>query len=476
MFSESGTNGNGMADWGNIYWVTDNVQGLTWQSGQDVVVRGNFMTNGNLPNTADPNFRPIQQEWPVFGFAKDLGSLGATPVTTLFTIGLLQRQAVQFVGNNGLIQLPSLWTSYWTNDTEALSFFHSDYSNMDSISASLDNQIASDSIAAAGQNYLTITSLSLRQAFGALELAGTPSNNYIFLKEISSNGDTNTVDVVFPLHPALLYTNPELLKLTLAPLYENQESGHYPNTYAMHDLGQFPNATGYPAGNDEDMPVEECGNMIIMSLAYAQHANDTTFLSEHYPLLKQWVGYLIDDSLIPANQLSTDDFAGALANQTNLALKGIIGIGAMAQIASLIGNVADAQNYSSIATSYISQWQTLGIAQGNPTELPHTTLNYGANDTHGLLYNLWADKELGLGLVPQSVYSMQSNFYPTVAEPFGVPLDTRHTYTKGDWESMTAATCEASTRDMILSDLANWINVTPTNRALTDLYDTISGE
>jgi len=337
----------------------------------------------------------------------------------------------------------------------------------------LDNQIASSSIAAAGQNYLTITSLSLRQAFAAFELVGTPSNTYIFVKEISSSGDTNTVDVIFPLHPALLYTNPELLKLALAPLYENQESGHYPNTYSMHDLGHFPNATGYPAGNDQQMPVEECGNMIIMTLAYAQHAHDNAYLSQHYTILQKWAGYLINDSLIPASQVSTDDFAGPLANQTNLALKGIIGIGAMAKIASLIGNTADANNYASIATNYISQWQNLGIAQG---ELPHTTLDYGANDTHGLLYNLWADQELGLGLVPQSVYSMQSNFYPTIAGPFGVPLDTRHTYTKGDWEAMTAATCGASTRDMFLSHLANWINVTPTNRPLTDLYDTVSGE
>ena len=463
-----------MADWGNVYWATDSVQGLTWQSGQDVVVRGNFINSGSLPNIADSNFRPIQEDWPVFGFARDLGSLGATPVTTLFTIGLAQQEAVQFVGANGLEQLPSLWTSYWDSDVEAMQFFHNDFSNMNSISTILDNQIASDATTAAGQEYLTIASLVLRQAYGALVFVGTSDKMYVFMKEISSNGDTQTVDVIYPLHPALLYTNPTVLKLALDPLYENQEFGNYPNTYAMHDLGQFPNATGYPAGNDEEMPVEECGNMIIMTLAYAQRANDTSYLSQHYAKMQEWVAYLIEGSLIPANQLSTDDFAGTLINQTNLALKGIIGIGAMAEIAKLTGNTADAQNYSNIATSYISQWQNFGIAQDDSP--PHTTLNYGANDTHGLLYNIWADQELNLQLVPESVYTMQSNFYPTVEEPFGVPLDTRHTYTKGDWELMTAATCSPSTRDMFLSKLANWINVTPTNRALTDLYDTESGE
>jgi hypothetical protein len=67
------------------------------------------------------------------------------PSRPCFTIGLLQQQAVQFVGGNGLVQLPSLWTSYWTDALRALSFFHNDYSNMDSISTALDNQIASDS-------------------------------------------------------------------------------------------------------------------------------------------------------------------------------------------------------------------------------------------------------------------------------------------------------------------------------------------
>lgn len=50
------------------------------------------------------------------------------------------------------------------------------------------------------------------------------------------------------------------------------------------------------------------------------------------------------------------------SNQTNLALKGIIGIEAMAEIANLTGNTADATNYTDIANSYISQWVQLGVA------------------------------------------------------------------------------------------------------------------
>ena len=48
----------------------------------------------------------------------------------------------------------------------------------------------------------------------------------------------------------------------------------------------------------------------------------------------------------------------------------------------------------------------------------------------GLLYNLYADRELGLNLVPESVYDIQSAFYPTIEEKYGVALDTRHDYAK----------------------------------------------
>lgn len=160
--------------------------------------------------------------------------------------------------------------------------------------------------------------------------------------------------------------------------------------------------------------------MVIMTLAYAQRTGDMDFLSRHYTTLMDWASYLVSDALIPMNQISTDDFAGSLANQTNLAIKGIIGIEAMAAIANMTGNTADGANYSSIAQSYITQWQTLAIAQTSANwTLPHTTLNYGANDTYSLLYNLYADTLLGLNLVPKSVYQMQSDFYPEANLQYG---------------------------------------------------------
>ena len=459
-------------DYGYYYWATQNTANLTYQSGQDTTVRTNFATNGKLPNTKDTNYRAIQNAYPVFGFAVDLGVIGTKPANTLFVIGLAQQQAIQFDGANGIVSLPSLWTSYYPTDLAALSFFYDDYATSES---NFGSQLITDAVAAGGQDYLTITSLAARHAFAGTQLVGTLSKTYLFLKEISSDGNVQTVDMIFPFHPILLYSNPGLLKLILDPLFENQEAGQYPHMYSMHDLGShYPNATGHPLGNDEQQPLEECGNMLIMALAYAQRKQDTAYLTQHYKILQQWTQYLIQEALYPANQISTDDFAGSLANQTDLALKGMIGIEAMAVIANLTGNAADGANYTNIAHSYISQWQNLGVA--HDATPPHTTLNYGANDTHGLLYNLYSDRELALNLVPQSIYDMQSAFYPTISNKYGVPLDTRHTYTKDDWQMFAAAVAGKTTQTMMINSLATWINQTPLNRPFPDLFDTITGD
>ncbi|PBP22484.1 glutaminase GtaA [Diplocarpon rosae] len=461
------------ADWGHWYWATKDSENLTYQSGADVDVRGTFQSSGKLPNTKDTNYRPINQDYPVFGFSTDLGSVTG-PVNTLYAIGLAQEKAIQFGGATGIVPLDSLWTTFFSSETDALSFFYNDYDTATSTSSSIDQKIATDSIAAGGQDYLTITFLSARQAFSGTQLVGNSTKQYLFLKEISSDGNVQTVDVIFPFYPILLYLEPSLVKLMLDPLYENMESGQYPNMYSMHDLGShYPNGTGHPDGKDERQPLEECGNMLIMTLSYAQRNSDIAYLQQHYEILKQWTNYLVEDSLTPGDQISTDDFAGSLVNQTNLALKGMIGIQAMAVIANLTGNIADGANFTDIACDYITKWQSLGVAQDATP--PHTTLSYGMNDTHSLLYNLYGDKLLGLNFVPQSVYDMQSAFYPTVEEKYGVPLDTRHNYTKSDWEMWAAALASDETKKMLISDLAKWINETPTNKAMTDWYDAQNG-
>ena len=250
---------------------------------------------------------------PVFGFSRDLGVVSGDWVRTLFTIGYTQQDAIIFQGKgNSPRSVPSYWAQYH-KEPELVSVFFHDWAHASSASDALDRRVSDDSRTAAGSDYSTITSLTVRQTFGALAYTGTEGNVLVWQKEISSASVVQTVDVLYPTWPFMLYFDPNLIKYTLAPLLENQASGHYPNKYAMHDLGRYPRALGYPAGNDEPMPLEESSNMILMMLSYAQKTGDVAFLEEHRALLERWAAFLVSDAKIPADQLSTDDFAGRAA-------------------------------------------------------------------------------------------------------------------------------------------------------------------
>lgn len=77
----------------------------------------------------------------------------------------------------------------------------------------------------------------MRQAFAATQLVGDTDTYYLFLKEISSDGDIQTVDVIFPTMPIFLYLNPDLLGRMLDPIFIYTEAGLFGQDYALHDLG-----------------------------------------------------------------------------------------------------------------------------------------------------------------------------------------------------------------------------------------------
>ncbi|CBX96501.1 hypothetical protein IAQ61_005633 [Plenodomus lingam] len=103
-------------------------------------------------------------------------------------------------------------------------------------------------------------------------------------------------------------------------------------------------------------------------------------------------------------QYSTDDFAGKLEIQTNLALRGIIGLEAMSHISKLVGETADATNFTEIAHEYLTKWKQLGI--NHDAKPPHSTLTYNKS-THGVLHNLNNnDRLLNLNFIPKDIYTM----------------------------------------------------------------------
>ncbi|KAJ5953222.1 hypothetical protein N7454_000118 [Penicillium verhagenii] len=527
------------AEWGTLHFTGPT--NTRYESGEAGKVRQRFAKTGILGNENDQDFRAIRDRSPVFAFSKSF-TLGRSSKqssdSVTFTLALIQIPVVQYASARGLTLMRPLWESWYPTTGELLSFHYKDHAVAASLAANYSQQVADDAYLSGADDYVQIVALSARQVMGATTFSGTPENPLLFLKEISSNGNFQTIDVIFPAFPFFLYTNPRWLAYLLEPLIEHMLSGQYPNTYAMHDLGtHFPNATGHPDGRDEYMPVEECGNILIMGLAIAnslqyleaseaasiwssqgsaqpltQSNKETGFfplnelqefsgiahqdgkwggglegqhlaekwVKRSYRLWKQWTGYLVEFSLEPANQLSTDDFAGWLALQTNLALKGIVGINAMSKLSELTGNDDDAKYFKGVADQYIAKWEKFAMSRDGS----HAKLAYDWYGSWTTIYNLYADAQLCFhldgtntanespGFVPRHIYQKQSVWYHYVRQKYGLPLDSRHLYTKTDWEFFSMAVASKPVRTEILESVARWVNETVTDRPFTDLHQT----
>lgn len=204
----------------------------------------------------------------------------------------------------------------------------------------------------------------------------------------------------------------------------------------------------------------------------------------------------------------TDDFAGWLPLQTNLALKGIIGIKAFSELAELMDRTGDAKHYRNISETYIKKWQKYGMSRDGS----HAKLAYDWYGSWTTLYSLYADAVLCFhpsitnsssmssadfaagdahsqkplqsakssngrtpitqDFIPSSIYASQSSWYTSVMQKYGLPLDSRHLYTKSDWEFEAAAVASKKVRSEILDRVALWLNETVTDRPFTDLYNT----
>ncbi len=481
---------NDYPSWGQAVWATNSQSNLTYQSGEDITLRSQFVSEGTLNNTMDSNMpRAINNAWPVFAFNFTLGTISGTPSAPIvLALGHVRQPAVSYQGG----QIAPLWQAYWSSWQQMLAFFYDDATAALTRANTLDASITSVAVAAGGFHYAALCALATRQAMAGTELVNTTTTPWLFLKEISSDGNVSTVDVVYPSFPILYYLNPALLELILAPILYYVESGLWPETYCVHDLGSsYPNANGHNDGGGENMPVEETSNMLIMAAAYIQQASTSaaaSYSKAHYTIFKQWANYLNApnggspsraNALDPLLQNQTDDFTGSIAHSTNLALKGILAIGAMSIIALAAGNSADQQFYASTVASLTSQWASLGQ---DPSQA-HLDIAYTESDTasgtgagtYSLKYNAFPDKLLGLFLVPTSVLQEEANWYAAQENQYGIPLDSRHTYTKSDWELWTAASTDVATlRQFFVDALYSFYHTSSSRVPATDWYDTIA--
>ncbi len=459
-------------DWGYLYAAATG-PGVASAVAPQAEAWAAFARDGSLPEADDVDFpRPASARTPSLAFAIDAGHVEAEPVVRQVVLAYDDLYSVEFLNRR--------LRPYWRrNGADAIALLKVALAEGPAVverAQRYDEELMRDLEQAGGPKYAALVAMAHRQALAAQKIVadvdGTP---LMFSKENFSNGCIGTVDVMYPAMPQLLLLNVELAKATLKPILEYSRLPRWRFPFAPHDVGTYPLANGQVYGGGErteedQMPVEESANMLILVDAVARAEGHARFAEPYWKQLAAWVDYLAQKGLDPENQLCTDDFAGHLARNANLSLKAIVGIGAFADLSRRAGRAGEADKYGAMAKDFVRRW--IEMARDGD----HYSLTFDRPGTWSQKYNLVWDRLLGLDLFPPEVARAEVAYYQTKLQPYGLPLDSRRTYTKLDWEVWTATLTESRPDfEAFIDPLFRWMNETPARVPLTDWYDTVSG-
>ncbi len=449
-------------DWGYVYVATQNQAGVKQYTTSEDDAVGSFISKKyDNVTTAGKKF--------MLNTVLPFGEVGNQAISKNLMLGYDEVYSIQYFGAN----LKPWWrnTAGVTMD-DMLAKASKNYATVIAKCDFTDKEIHQEALKAGGQKYAELCDMSYRQTISAHQLVKSPQGELLFLsKENFSGGFINTVDVTYPSAPLYLLYNVELMKGMLNGIFYYSESGKYKHPYAAHDIGNYPLANGQTYG--EDMPVEESGNMILLTAAIVKVQNNPEYAKKHWSSLTIWNNYLAEAGFDPNNQLCTDDFAGHLAHNANLSVKAIAAIGAYAQMAQLLGYKEVAQKYSTMAKDYAEKWMAKADAGD------HYALVFDNKNTWSQKYNMIWDKVLNLNLFPQKVYDTELNYYLTQQNKnkYGLPLDSRKTYTKSDWIVWTASMSDRrSDFEALTAPILKYAAETSSRVPLSDWHETISGK
>jgi hypothetical protein len=459
-------------DWGYFHLAVPDGQRAVLVNDSDAVE--SFLRTGTLP-TADDLDMPKR---PAEG-AAHLAVLMAASVAPSSSADL--HVLLSYTQGYAIEYLQRRLREFWQRDGQTvpqmLETAENQYVSLAERGKKFDADLRAAMEHAGGKDYSDLAVLAYRQTLAAHALVadvdGTP---LLFPKENFSNGCISTVDVLYPSAPFFLFLNPLLLEAQLKPVLMYATLPRWKFPFAPHDLGTYPLANGQVYGGGENseedqMPVEESGNLLILVAALGRAQGNWRVAEQYWPLLTKWSDYLAQKGLDPENQLSTDDFAGHLAHNANLSIKAIEGLGAYAAMARGLGKTDEAARVEALARKMAREWEVRAI------DGDHYKLAFDAPGSWSQKYNLVWDQLLGLNLFDPKVKQTELIFYARKINQYGLPLDVRKDYTKLDWEIWTATLVGTQEQfKLFMTPIAKWINETPSRVPLTDWYDTKSGK
>jgi hypothetical protein len=456
-------------DWGYFYLAGHNDKSTNMKFGDYWNVKQEFNSTGAVSETKTESLseKMNSENMIVLAYSKDLGKVSDEMTTGYILLGYDDIYSIRYFDED----LKAYWTKDGTVDIfTAFEDAVNDYSTIMNRCDEFNRELLSEATRVGGTKYAELISLVYRQSIAAHKLVKDKEGNLLFFsKENNSNGSIGTVDITYPSSPLYLIYNPDLVKGMLNPIFYYSESGRWTKPFAAHDVGTYPIATGQTYG--EDMPIEESGNVLILTAAIAEIEGNADYAAQHWETLTIWTEYLKEYGLDPENQLCTDDFAGHLAHNTNLSIKAIMGIASYGKLAGMLGKTDVAEEYMQIAKEMATQWETMA------DDGDHYRLTFDRPGTWSQKYNIVWDKLLGFNIFEPKIIEKEMALYKTLQNEYGLPLDNRATYTKTDWIMWTATLSGNSDDfDALIDPVYKYANETKSRVPISDWHDTKTAE
>jgi hypothetical protein len=466
-------------DWGYFYVAAPTSPTTQATIAAMPAARTAWLTRGIAAPAAIPP-KPISvsaDDAPVMAVAMNFGRVEKETVSRWLMLAYDDLFSVQYFGKN----LRPYWRRTGMGALELLAASARDYDALRARCAAFDEELATDLVQVGGERYAAMAALAYRQTLAGNKLAVDANGQpLLFPKENTSNGCIGTVDVIYPMAPQFLFFNPSLAKAMLVPVLDYASSPRWRFPFAPHDLGTYPKANGQVYGGGEkteenQMPVEESANLLILVGALARVEGRPDFAAHYWPVLAKWAEYLKAKGFDPENQLCTDDFAGHLAHNVNLSAKAIVALGAYAQLAAKLRDrrpelAAAAEEYATLARQLAGRW----VREADDGD--HFRLAFDRQGSWSQKYNLVWDAILGLNLFPEDVLRKEMAFYRRALNRFGLPLDNRKDYAKIDWTVWTATlTGSRDDFEALVGPAYDYLYLTPDRVPVNDLYWTSAG-
>lgn len=449
-------------DWGHAYVAAD-AEGTEAENGPQKALLGRFL-GGDSPDGRENR---------VMAMTLDLGRVGAEAKSRHLMLAYDDGYSITYFRRN----LRPYWRRGGTEAADLLRRSEAEYADLKRRSEAFDAELMADLERAGGEKYARLSALAYRQALAAHKLVVDANGQpLLFSKENFSNGCIATVDVIYPAAPIFLLFNPTLAKASVVPVLAYAASDRWKFPFAPHDLGTYPLANGQVYGGgerseDNQMPVEETGNMILLLAAIAKVDGDADFAAPYWPQVQKWAAYLEAKGFDPENQLCTDDFAGHLAHNVNLSAKAILALGAYGRLCDLRGEKREAGRVRELAKTLARRWPQ-EAADGD-----HTRLAFDRPGTWSQKYNLVWDRLLGLDLFAPGVIKQEIAFYLKAMDRYGLPLDSRKSYAKLDWTVWTATMADSKADfERLVDPLYDYLDETPDRVPMSDWYWTKDAE